>query len=213
MKRAVNHALAALLSAAAIAGCASGAPNAPESERAPARADTRDAASQSPSARSTVPPVPLPPAPVVASRASSASASGARAPVIRRGQWSTDDRLVSGEQLEDSTTITATPDRSQVSAPDRARDAHAGVFALQIEDEPSQWSRAWLVYELSGSSHWTAVRRKINDGVEQGGFQPSRGAAGGTQVEEISPSWLTRGRNTVRFEPRDATDPTGRAAA
>ncbi len=65
------------------------------------------------------------------------------------------------------------------------------------------------MYELGGGSHWSAIRRKINNGVAQGGFRPSRTAIGGTQVEEISTSWLTRGDNVVRFEPRDNVDPTG----
>jgi hypothetical protein len=65
------------------------------------------------------------------------------------------------------------------------------------------------VYELGGSSHWSAIRRKINDGVVQGGFRPSRTSVGGTQVEEIATAWLSRGDNVVRFEPRDNVDPTG----
>ncbi len=75
------------------------------------------------------------------------------------------------------------------------------MFTVRIDEDPSRWSRAWLVYELGGGGHWSAVRRKINDGVIQGGFRPSHASVGGTQVEEIAPSWVTRGDNVVRFEP------------
>ncbi|MDP3273682.1 MAG: SpvB/TcaC N-terminal domain-containing protein, partial [Deltaproteobacteria bacterium] len=156
---------------------------------------------------------PIPPRPPQGTTTRGATPSQEPSSVVRRGQWSTEDRLLSGEVLADSQTLAATPERSRISAPDRARDARAGVFSVRVQSEPTQWARAWLVYELTDGSHWSAVRRRINDGSEQGGFHSSRTATGGTQVEEISPWWLTQGVNTVRFEPRDATDPTGYSVA
>ena len=75
-----------------------------------------------------------------------------------------------------------------------------GVVHVQLSADPRSWSRAFLVYELTGLGHFTQAVRQINGLTARGGVQPAR-SEGGLQVEEISPEWLKVGDNEVRFLP------------
>jgi RHS repeat-associated protein len=77
-------------------------------------------------------------------------------------------------------------------------------FDLAILAEPRSFSRAFLVYELSGVAHFRGVPRAINDYALRPGGDPTRVAAdaeAALQIEEIDPAWLVRGNNRVRFAP------------
>src|SRR6185437_7346779 len=56
--------------------------------------------------------------------------------------------------------------------------------------------------------HWSAARRRINGLTVSGGAHAHR-AAGGLQVEEISPSWLRAGTNEIQFLASNPNDPLG----
>src|SRR5581483_11369191 len=83
------------------------------------------------------------------------------------------------------------------------------LFQLRVDADPALLGRAFLVYELTGLASFAAVPRRINGFPVQGGFNPELGAAAGLQVEEISPEWLFKGDNEIRFLPAAAGDPVG----
>ena len=96
---------------------------------------------------------------------------------------------------------------------DSARIGEVGEPALQVFDvpvanEPRGFSRAFLVYELEGVSHWSGVPRSVNGSDERSTLAfpvaKSDGKAG-LQVEEINPAWLVHGDNRVVFAPARAS--------
>lgn len=69
----------------------------------------------------------------------------------------------------------------------------------------SSTSRAWLVYDLKGVSSASGVSKSINDRMASGGYLTRLSKEWKTVREEISPTWLKEGRNTVLFTiPSDA---------
>jgi RHS repeat-associated protein len=100
----------------------------------------------------------------------------------------------------------ATPERvtaARVSL--GAAEPQSGVVHVQLPADPRSWSRAFLVYELTGLGHFTQAVRQINGLTPRGGARPAesggRTIEGGLQVEEISPEWLRLGDNEIRFSP------------
>lgn len=86
-----------------------------------------------------------------------------------------------------------------------AGDGAGGAFELEVEADPRSFSRAFLVYDLEGVSHFTGVARSIN-GLASPPVSSATPAAGKArlQVEEIDPTWLRRGTNRVAFESPQA---------
>ncbi|TAK33276.1 MAG: hypothetical protein EPO40_00375 [Myxococcaceae bacterium] len=117
------------------------------------------------------------------------------------------DRLLQGEH-DVGIEFQGTPEQVSVTKAEERRP-QAGALSVTLDGEPRAWTRAFLVYELRGLSHWTAARRAINGLPIEGGHEPVSGVDGGLQVEEIDPSWLRRGVNTVRFLSVDDRDPVG----
>ncbi|MGK3985797.1 SpvB/TcaC N-terminal domain-containing protein [Sorangium sp. So ce136] len=76
----------------------------------------------------------------------------------------------------------------------------AQTFEVDVFAEPRSLSRAFLVYELEGVSHWSGVPRSINGAAERASAAlPPASAKSGLQVEEINPAWLKQGVNQVAF--------------
>lgn len=117
------------------------------------------------------------------------------------------DRLLQG-QRHLGVESQATPEQVAVSVSSE-RVPGAGAFAVTVSEEPARWSRAFLVYELRGAAHWTAVPHTLNATPVAGAHTPLHATDGGLQVEEVDPSALRRGVNTVRFLAADARDAVG----
>src|SRR5215471_1591053 len=115
------------------------------------------------------------------------------------------DRVLMGAQLG-TVTSWAEPAGLAVSTPAVGLE-EAAVFRVRVDSEPRLMGRTFLVYDLTGLPHFTAVPRQINGFSVLGGFHPELGAAGATQIEEISSDWLFRGDNEIRFYPADEKDP------
>jgi RHS repeat-associated protein len=99
--------------------------------------------------------------------------------------------------------------RSQrVSTIDRARSEDAGTFALDVASAAA-CRRAFLRYSLEGAPNSNAVSRSVNGSSPTAAYRPQRVEQGGLQLEEISPSLLRVGRNTVRFDPVSDLGPSG----
>src|SRR6185295_11047390 len=81
------------------------------------------------------------------------------------------------------------------------------TFKVNLDGDPRQLERAFIVYELSGLPHFTAAVRAINGHRAAGRFGVSLGAKGGMQVEEIAPAWLAAGANRIDFLPADDRSP------
>ncbi len=110
------------------------------------------------------------------------------------------DRLLS-QPLPGALTTFAAPSERRI-----AKAASAVTFQAQLSPDPRALSRAFLVYELSGLGHWSQAIRQVNGLRAAGGAAATtapRLSQGGLQVEEISPAWLRRGLNEVRFLPVD----------
>jgi RHS repeat-associated protein len=104
-------------------------------------------------------------------------------------------------------SVAATPGAGEMSYPKLGPDG-AASFRVDLTEEAMGLSRAFLVYDLEGLPHWSAARRRINGLTISGGVHAHR-AAGGLQVEEISPSWLRAGTNDIQFLASNANDPLG----
>lgn len=87
--------------------------------------------------------------------------------------------------------------RSNDSGAAGAGSAEAQVHVTDLAGK----GRAFLVYELEGAPHFTAIRRSINGRAALGGARASGEGAGGLQVEEIPLASLVEGDNTVAFFP------------
>ncbi|WP_437635072.1 SpvB/TcaC N-terminal domain-containing protein [Sorangium sp. So ce854] len=84
----------------------------------------------------------------------------------------------------------------------------AQTFEVDVFAEPRSLSRAFLVYELEGVSHWSGVPRSINGAAERASavLAPASEKSG-LQVEEINPAWLEQGVNQVAFgAPRSSVE-------
>ncbi|WP_437780382.1 SpvB/TcaC N-terminal domain-containing protein [Sorangium sp. So ce1097] len=84
----------------------------------------------------------------------------------------------------------------------------AQTFEVDVFAEPKSLSRAFLVYELEGVSHWSGVPRSINGAAERASAAPAPASEkSGLQVEEINPAWLKQGVNQVAFgAPRSSVE-------
>jgi len=112
-------------------------------------------------------------------------------------EWARSDRAVE-QHIADA--------RPAVRRIDAARTAGAGVVQFELQTPPEAISRAYLVYELEGVSHWTATVRAINalPAVASFGAVPSLGTT--LQIEEINPRWLRAGLNQISFFPAHRDD-------
>ncbi len=96
-----------------------------------------------------------------------------------------------------------------VSPPDLARDRDSATARFTLTADPRAMRRAFIVYELTGLAQGASVIRQINSTRAEGGFRPVARREAGTQVEEISPTWLRAGANEIRFSPVRANDAVG----
>jgi len=117
------------------------------------------------------------------------------------------DRLVT-ETPANAARVDATPGEAEVARV-TAEGPRAATFAFKLDREPTLLGRTFVVYELERLAHWTAPSRSINGHVLRGGFRPDAKGLGGVQVEEISPLWLRRGDNAVKFQPAVGEDGLG----
>ncbi|MCB0607337.1 MAG: hypothetical protein KDD12_06470, partial [Lewinella sp.] len=79
-------------------------------------------------------------------------------------------------------------------------DPFDNVFHVVLNNLPDGNDKVWLQYELSGLQDHTAVSRSINDRLSVGGYFVQPDAQNCTlQREQISPSWLKKGDNVIRF--------------
>lgn len=104
-------------------------------------------------------------------------------------------------------SVAASPGSGEMSYPKLGPEG-AARFRVELTQEAMALSRAFLVYDLEGLPHWSAARRRINGLTISGGVHAHR-AAGGLQVEEISPSWLRAGSNEIQFLASNPNDPLG----
>ena len=108
--------------------------------------------------------------------------------------------------LESSTSF-ATPNSGIVGIPDgRVSDnPEDNLFEITLAKVPSN-SRVWLVYDLKGVSSASGVSKSINDRPGVGGYLTALSKEWKTVREEISPSWVKAGKNTILFTlPSDAS--------
>ena len=79
------------------------------------------------------------------------------------------------------------------------------LFEITLAKVPSN-SRVWLVYDLKGVSSASGVSKSINDRPGVGGYLTALSKEWKTVREEISPSWVKAGKNTILFTlPSDAS--------
>ena len=106
-----------------------------------------------------------------------------------------------------SSTSFATPNSGIVGIPNgRVSDnPEDNLFEITLAKVPSN-SRAWLVYDLKGVSSASGVSKSINDRPGVGGYLTALSKEWKTVREEISPSWVKAGKNTILFTlPSDAS--------
>ena len=106
-----------------------------------------------------------------------------------------------------SSTSFATPNSGIVGIPDgRVSDnPEDNLFEITLAKVPSN-SRVWLVYDLKGVSSASGVSKSINDRPGVGGYLTALSKDWKTVREEISPSWVKAGKNTILFTlPSDAS--------
>ena len=106
-----------------------------------------------------------------------------------------------------SSTSFATPNSGIVGIPDgRVSDnPEDNLFEITLAQVPSN-SRVWLVYDLKGVSSASGVSKSINDRPGVGGYLTALSKEWKTVREEISPSWVKAGKNTILFTlPSDAS--------
>lgn len=106
-----------------------------------------------------------------------------------------------------SSTSFATPNSGIVGIPDgRVSDnPEDNLFEITLAKVPSN-SRVWLVYDLKGVSSASGVSKSINDRPGVGGYLTALSKEWKTVQEEISPSWVKAGKNTILFTlPSDAS--------
>lgn len=106
-----------------------------------------------------------------------------------------------------SSTSFATPNSGIVGIPDgRVSDnPEDNLFEITLVKVPSN-SRVWLVYDLKGVSSASGVSKSINDRPGVGGYLTALSKEWKTVREEISPSWVKVGKNTILFTlPSDAS--------
>jgi RHS repeat-associated protein len=98
------------------------------------------------------------------------------------------------------------PDTFQLSAPplDGSAAAPIGV-TFNLDRDPADFCRAFLVYEVKGWSSWVSIRRSVNGRPALAGALSDAQNGWSAQVEEINPAWLNLGSNTVEFAPSGAS--------
>jgi RHS repeat-associated protein len=105
-------------------------------------------------------------------------------------------------------TAAASPAAATIAAPQVGPAGHVPL-TFELDRAGRLFERAFLVYELEGLPHWSAVVRRVNWQAPQGGFHAMHAARHGLQVEEISPEWLREGRNELEFIVSDRNDLVG----
>ena len=106
-----------------------------------------------------------------------------------------------------ATTYTADHASGIIGQPDgRVSDnPEDNLFEITLAKVPSN-SRVWLVYDLKGVSSASGVSKSINDRPGVGGYLTALSKEWKTVREEISPSWVKAGKNTILFTlPSDAS--------
>jgi RHS repeat-associated protein len=98
----------------------------------------------------------------------------------------------------DDLVVPATPAVRRIEPADAPG---AGAFQFELDIAPAGIARAFIVYELAGVPHWTAVVRSINGLPSMGGFGAVGSSGTALQIEEINPRWLRAGVNQIVFLP------------
>jgi hypothetical protein len=128
-----------------------------------------------------------------------------RSPESAPVRWP-EERLMRDESI--ARHIAASPIMSRVSAVDRAGNAQAGRFIVEMPDDGGRCARTFLRFSLDGARHWTRIAHSIN-GVALGSNDAAVAGAGGIQLEEVPAASVRAGRNEVTFEPNASLGPSG----
>ncbi|HEY0653359.1 MAG TPA: SpvB/TcaC N-terminal domain-containing protein [Chryseosolibacter sp.] len=73
------------------------------------------------------------------------------------------------------------------------------IFHVMMDSKPEVTSDVWLVYELNGVYDHNSVSRSVNDQRSVGGYLVKHHEGWVEQREQLSPGWLKRGDNVIRF--------------
>ncbi len=92
--------------------------------------------------------------------------------------------------------LTGTPQTIDVPA-----DSNPYSITVTLNADPRQIKRAYLLYDSYNSDYLVSAERRINKGSWSGGFVIPTSATPEWkgQKEEINPTWLTKGANTIEF--------------
>ena len=118
------------------------------------------------------------------------------------------DQLVGGVP-PGAATISAEPRETIVVGDKVSTLDWEGTASFELDRDPTQLGRTFLVYELEGLERLSESIRSINGLPSRGGAMPVLKQVAGVQVEEISPRWLRSGRNEIHFLPVVASYLTG----
>lgn len=120
-------------------------------------------------------------------------------------QWK--QRITDEQPIVGYISAVATPSSGIIGIPDgRVSDNPEDNFFEITLAEISSDSRAWLVYDLKGVSSASGICKSINDRPGVGGYLTTLSKEWKTVREEISPSWVKEGKNTILFTlPSDAS--------
>jgi RHS repeat-associated protein len=73
------------------------------------------------------------------------------------------------------------------------------LFKVNLDQLPATYDRVYLTYEVFGVADHHSVARSINERLSVGGYLVKKQQVWSEQKEEINPSWLQKGQNTILF--------------
>lgn len=117
--------------------------------------------------------------------------------------------LLQNNDMQDQALITtAEPASGTIGSIDETvlDDPTDNTFSVNLDVPASQVKYAWLVYDAIGVGHWASAVRVINDQPALGGVVVEANDAWSEQIERISPVWLKKGTNRIRFTTTGEND-------
>jgi len=117
--------------------------------------------------------------------------------------------LLQNNDMQDQALLaTASPASGTIGSIDETvlDDPTDNTFSLELDVPASQVKYAWLVYDAIGVGHWASAVRVINDQPALGGVVIEANDAWSEQIERISPVWLKKGTNRIRFTTTGEND-------